>query len=203
MNLQEFEFYNDLTQDDIILLEKHLKPVQIDTGTTLFYQGDTTEDILLLVDGNVRVYIQGEGIEEITLYTLNPTEQCIVNTSSTITKTPAIGTAITTSPISGYLMNRDIVHQLMAQNSSYQSYIFSLFTIRLDSVTRVLESVKFKQMDERIYEWLQAQGDKEISITHEEIANHIGSTRVVISRTLKKMEQEGLIILSRGKITLL
>ena len=100
-------------------------------------------------------------------------------------------------------MNRDVVHQLMAQNSTYQSYIFSLFTIRLDSVTRVLESVKFKQMDERIYEWLQAQGDEEISITHEEIANHIGSTRVVISRTLKKMEQEGLIILSRGKITLL
>jgi len=203
MDLKAFDFYNDLTSDDIILLEKHLKPIHIETGTTLFYQGDTTEDILLLVDGNVRVYIQGEGIEEITLYTLNPTEQCIVNTSSTITKTPAIGTAITTSAISGYLMNRDIVHQLMAQNSSYQSYIFSLFTIRLDSVTRVLESVKFKQMDERIYEWLQAQGDKEISITHEEIANHIGSTRVVVSRTLKKMEQEGLIILSRGKITLL
>jgi len=200
MDLTAFEFYDDLEHDDTALLEQHCKPLRLAEGSTLFYQGDITKEILLLVEGSVRLFIQGEGIEEITLYTLEPTQQCIVNTSSTLTQTPAIGTAVTLTPISGYLLRREIVHQLMRQNSAYQNYIFSLFTIRLDRIARVLESVKFKQIDERIYEWLQQQESSEITVTHEAIANHIGSTRVVVSRNLKKMEHEGLVKLLRGKI---
>jgi len=52
-------------------------------------------DILFLVEGNVRLYLQGEGIEEITLYTLEPFEQCVVNTASLVSQNHAIGTAIT------------------------------------------------------------------------------------------------------------
>ncbi len=200
MDLTAFDFYDDLEHDDKVLLKQHCKPLSLAADSTLFYQGDITEEILLLVDGSVRLFIQGEGIEEITLYTLEPTQQCIVNTSSTLTQTPAIGTAVTLTAISGYLLHREIVQQLMRQNSAYQNYIFSLFTIRLDRVARVLESVKFKQIDERIYEWLQQQESYEITTTHEAIANHIGSTRVVVSRNLKKMEREGLVKLLRGKI---
>ncbi len=203
MQLDNFDFYDELTNEEQEVLLKSLQPISIDAGVTLFYQGDITKDILLLEEGEVRIYIQGEGINEITLYNLHAHEQCIVNTTSTINQIPAIGSATTITPIKGYLLNKDIVLEFMRSNPNYQCYIFSLLTLRLDSVARVLESIKFKQLDERIYEWLQAQNSSIITLTHEELANYIGSTRVVVSRTLKKMERESLIKLSRGNITLL
>jgi len=201
MTLKDFDFYNELSDDEKDLIHKNLKPVKLEKGVTLFYQGDITNDILLLQKGKVRVYIQGEGINEITLYNLNSYEQCIVNTTSTLNKTPTIGSAVTATPIEAYMLNRDIVKKLMQENQNYQSYIFSLLTLRLDTLARVLESVKFKQLDERIYEYLREHSnDGQMIITHDEIANIIGSTRVVISRVLKKLEREELIELSRGKI---
>lgn len=202
MGLTQFDFFEALTNEEQKLILEHVKPIQLDAGVTLFYQGDTTIDILLLQEGDVRLFIQGDGVQEITLYTLHPYEQCIINTTSTLNQTPAIGTAITVTPIKGFMINKQIIDTLMKKNEQYQKYIFSLFTLRLDSVARVLESVKFKQLDERLYDWLKEQNSHEIIITHDTLANYIGSTRVVVSRTLKKMEHEGLISLSRGKITL-
>lgn len=203
MQLQDFDFYDELTNKEQELLQKSLKPISTDKGVTLFYQGDITQDILLLEEGEVRVYMQGDGINEITLYNLQPSEQCVVNTTSTINQIPTIGSAVTVTPIKGYLLNKEIVMQLMKDNSNYQAYMFTLLTLRLDSVARVLESIKFKHLDERIYEWLQTQNSETIQITHEELANIIGSTRVVVSRVLKKMERDSLIQLSRGYITLI
>jgi len=202
MKIEEFDFYSELSPQEQDILKGNLKPISLDKKSILFYQGDITKDILFLTKGEVRVYIQGDGISEITLYTLNPNEQCIVNTTSAINQTPAIGSAITSSAIKGYMLNRDIVIDLMQKNNNYQKYIFSLLTLRLDSLARLLENIKFKHLDERIYEWLKAQNTKEITVTHEELANIIGSTRVVVSRTLKKLENEDLILLKRGKIIL-
>jgi CRP/FNR family transcriptional regulator len=200
MDIENFIFYEDLKEEEKELVRNNLKKVSFDKGVTLFYQGDTTKDILLLSEGQIRVYMQGDGVNEITLYTLDANDQCIVNTTSTINKTPTIGSAVTLTPIKGYMLSRDIVLELMFKNQSYQSYIFSLLTMRLDSIARVLESVKFKQLDERVYEWLKAQNKEEIVITHEELANVLGSTRVVISRLLKKLEKDSLVELQRGKI---
>ena len=203
MSLEQFDFYDELSEDEKNILQNNVKPIELKEGVTLFYQGDVTEDILLLLEGEVRVYIQGEGINEITLYTLNPSEQCIVNTSSTINRIPTIGSAVTMTPVKALMINRDIIDDFMSHNNNYQKYIFSLLMLRLDSVARVLESVKFKQLDERLYEWIQGQNTKLVNITHEELANVVGSTRVVVSRNLKKLEKEGLIHLLRGKIELL
>ena len=201
--LEAFDFLDDLSKQEKDYLQKHLRPISAPKDTILFYQGDTTKEILLLTKGFIRLYIQGEGINEIELYVLNPMEQCIVNTTSAINLTPAIGSAVTISDIEGYMLDREIVLELMRSNEKYQSYIFSLFTVRLDTLAKLLESIKFKQMDERVYEYLQAQNTKPLQITHEEIAQSLGSNRVVISRALKKLEREGLVKLSRGSITLL
>ena len=202
-DLEAFDFLDDLNDEEKRYLQKHLKPISFPKDTILFYQGDTTKEILLLTKGSIRLYIQGEGINEIELYVLNPMEQCIVNTTSAINLTPAIGSAVTLTDIEGYMLDREIVLKLMHSNEKYQSYIFSLFTIRLDTLAKLLESIKFKQMDERVYEYLKSQQKNPLLITHEEIAQSLGSNRVVVSRALKKLEREGIVKLSRGSITIL
>jgi CRP/FNR family transcriptional regulator len=84
----------------------------------------------------------------------------------------------------------------------YQSYLFSLYQLRFTSLAKLVNSVKFKHLDERILEWLKAQEENPVSITHEALANELGSSRVAVSRLLKELEQKGKVTLHRGKIEL-
>lgn len=200
MELAQFTFYAHLSPKLQAFVHEHARPIHIPKNTILFYQGDVCKDILFLTKGSVRLYIQGDGIEEITLYTLKPLEQCVVNTASLVSQNVAIGTAITESDINGYLLDHASIHTLMTQSPEYLSFMFSLFTVRLSSLATLVEDIKFKRLDARLIEWIAHQEDKRIIMTHEQIATQLGTSRVVISRLLKDMEHKGKVRLKRGAI---
>ena len=203
MNLQEYSFYKELEDSALEFLATHLKPIKVPKGNILFFQGDTCENILFLTHGKVRLYIQSENADEITLYQLNAGEQCIVNTASTISQTEAIGSAVTITDIEGYLLDVESVKELAHNSDAYQSYLFSVYTLRMGSLAKLVNDIKFKNLDERVLEWLKAQNSKEVQTTHETIANELGSTRVVISRVLKELENQQKVKLTRGAIELM
>ncbi len=202
MELSPYPFMDTLEPEAREFLKQHLKPVKVPAGNLLFYQGDICDNILLLTKGKVRLYTQADGIEEITLYTLQPGEQCIVNTASLISQTEAVASAETVTDIEGYLVDAQSIKQLAKMSDSYQSYLFSLYQIRFTSLAKLLNSVKFKHLDARIMEWLEAQQSNPVVTTHEHIATELGTSRVVVSRVLKELEQQGKVTLHRGKITL-
>ena len=82
----------------------------------------------------------------------------------------------------------------------YQSYLFSLYQLRFEDLTGLINDIKFKRLDTRIVEWLDKQPLSMIDSTHEQLAQELGSSRVVISRLLKELEQKGIVKLHRGKI---
>jgi CRP/FNR family transcriptional regulator len=203
MNLSNYTFYNKLNTETLKFLKQHLKPVNIPKDNILFFQGDICDNILFLTKGSVRLYIQSQDADEITLYNLNPGEQCIVNTASTISQTEAIGSAVTLSDIEGYLLDVKSVKELAHSSDAYQNYLFSIYTLRMGSLAKLVNDIKFKKLDERVLEWLQNQETKIIHTTHESIANELGSSRVVVSRLLKELEKENKLILTRGAIELM
>ena len=85
----------------------------------------------------------------------------------------------------------------------YQSFLFSIYTLRISALAKLVNDIKFKKLDERILDWLQSQNTRTIETTHEIIANELGSTRVVVSRILKEFENTKKVTLTRGSITLL
>lgn len=189
-------------EDRQLFLQKS-RPVQIPAGNLLFFQGDVCPDILLLEKGKIRVYIQNEEGEEITLYTLEPGEQCIINASSVISKTPALGTAVTLTDIEGLLLDVEGVREMMLRSKPYQEFMFSLFALRLQSLAELVEDIRFRPLEKRLIKWLKDRNQTEITTTHEAIAADLGSSRVVISRLVKKLEHEGRLKLGRGHITLM
>ena len=203
LNLQAFPFEDSLDNESLAFLEKHAKPISVPKGNILFYQGEVCKNVLLLTKGQVRLYIQDEGIESIDLYTLNEGEQCIINTASLLSNTDAIASAETISDIEGYLVDAQSIKKLSALSPAYQSYIFSLYTIRMGDLAALINDIKFKKLDKRVMEWLQKQDESIIKTTHEEIANTLGSNRVVISRTLKELEKKGEVKLHRGAVEVL
>jgi len=203
LNLNKFPFVSSLEKEALTFLEENAKAISIPKNNILFYQGDICESVLLLTKGEVRLYIQDEGVESIDLYTLKSGEQCIVNTASSISNTNAIASAESLTDIEGYLLDSESIKKLSSLSPVYQSYIFSLYTIRMADLAKLINDIKFKKLDTRLLEWLQKHQTKNIKITHEEIANSLGSSRVVISRTLKELEKKEKVILHRGSIELL
>lgn len=200
MDFSQFTFYSHLSEQLQSYVQQHARLITVPKNTILFYQGDVCKDILFLTEGNVRLYIQGEGVEEITLYTLHPLEQCVVNTASLVSQNVAIGTAITETEIKGYLLDHESIRTLMAQSPDYLAFMFSLFTVRLSSLATLVEDIKFKRLDARLLEWLEHQKHPRIEMTHEQIGLQLGTSRVVISRLLKDLEHKGKVRLERGAI---
>jgi len=203
MQLSTYPFINKLESEALTFLQTHLKPVQVPKDNLLFYQGDICDTILWLTKGEVRLFTQADGIEEITLYTLQAGEQCIVNTASLLSGTQAIASAQTMTDIEGYLIDAHSVKTLAKLSDVYQNYLFSLYQLRFASLTNLINDIKFKRLDVRILEWLQKQNNKIVETTHDQIANELGTSRVVVSRVLKELEEKKNVILYRGKIELL
>jgi len=198
--MQSFSFFNDLDKDAQTELLYHAHQVTVPAGMTLFNQGDTCQDILFLTKGSVRVYRRHESGAEITLYFLEPGEQCNVNITSSLSEMPAIGTAVSESDIEGYMLPSSIIKKFFMNEAKYQQFVFSLYDLRLTALAEMVEDVRFKKLDERLLDWIKEQKESVLKITHEHIASHLGSSREVISRLLKEFEKQGLVKLSRGSI---
>ena len=201
--MKEFDFFERLSQEEQEYLLKNSKYIELPKDFTLFYQGDICNEILILKEGTVALMMYGSINELIPLYEIQKGEQCIINTSSTLSNTTTIATAQTKTAIKGWLIPSSIVKELMIKSPTYQEYIFSLFSIKFSALTTLIEDIKFKKLDTRILEFLKMKNEKIISITHEELANDLGTSRVVISRVLKDLENKNLIKLHRKKIELL
>ncbi len=201
--MENYDFYKNLKEEDKKYLFDNSKYIELPKNFTLFYQGDICNDILLLKEGTVQLMMYGSINELIPLYEIQKGEQCIINTSSTLSNTTTIATAQTKTAIKGWLIPSNIIKELMIKSPTYQEYIFSLFSIKFSALTTLIEDIKFKKLDTRILESLKMKNEKIISITHEELANDLGTSRVVISRVLKDLENKNLIKLHRKKIELI
>jgi len=199
-----FNFTDFLDASEIKFLLANITKVELDKDTILFYQEDVCRDILLLEEGNVSLYIYGDEHDEpITLYSINAGEQCIINTASAISSTPVIANAVTTTPIIGYMLPAKIAKKLMGLNDKYQDFIFSLFSLKFNSLTTLIEDIKFKKLDARILAYLTAKNETTIITTHEKISDSLNTSRVVVSRILKDLEKQNFIKLHRGRIEML
>ncbi len=203
LQLEAFDFAKSLELSELDYLRSHARKIALPKETVLFYQEDICQDILLLGKGEVELFMYGENDKKIPLYALKEGEQCVINTSSTISQTPAIGTAYALSDIEGWLIPQDVVKTLMHRSPAYLNYVFSLFTIKLDALATLIQDIKFKKLDSRILSWLRAHNTPYIQATHEEIAEAMGTSRVVISRVLKDLEKQNLLKLHRKEIEIL
>ena len=203
MNNEQFDFFSELTKEEVDNIKSKSKYVEIKKGSILFYEGDICKDILYLLEGNIKLSVSANTLDEIPLYDFCQGEQCIVNIASAISQTKAVATAEAKTDIKGWLIPTNVIQKLIIHSPSYQKMIFSLFTLRYTSLTTLIEDVKFKRLDNRILDLLDSFNSNEIKITNEEIAIKLGTSRTVINRVLQDLKNKNLIELHRGKIKLL
>lgn len=202
MELDHYQFFQSLEPESFEKVRSDAKHVSLGVGTFLYYQGDINQGILFLNKGSVKVFLHSDeiGKGEITLYYITPGEQCLINTLSTISQTPATASAIVDESIEGWLVPASTIRWLIDNSPAYRNFKLSFCAERLTQVMHLVEELRFKRMDQRLLNWLYVQGRDTIRTTHEQIALILGTSREVISRILKNLEKEGIVTVGRGWI---
>lgn len=163
--------------------------------------------IPIVTSGSIKVMRTDKEGREILLYYIQTGESCIMSFLGGLhhdtSKVKAIAeeeTDILFIPIEG-------VNSLIKEYPEWLDYIFRLYHKRFEELLEVVNAVAFKKMDARIQDLIEKKcalaGVKTITVTHEQLANELGTARVVVSRLLKQMEENGLVTLGRNRITLL
>ena len=178
--------------------------MQVPADTTVFNIGGACEQYLLLTKGSVGVKMLTRNGKSVLLYRVQPGQSCIITTSCLLgdTRYPSYGE--TETPVEALGIPRQYFSRALDESKLFRRFVFDGLSQRLADVMQRLELINFTSIDSRLAAALLARDEQftQIQVTHELLAEEVGTAREVISRHLKKMETRGLLKLERGIIAI-
>ena len=175
-------------------------------GEVILNENAYIKAIPIVTTGSIRVLRTDDDGREILLYYIKAGESCIMSFLGGIHHDTSKVRAIAEEETEILFIPIDKVNLLIKDFPEWLDYIFRLYHKRFEELLDVVNAVAFKKLDQRLLDFIKTKCDLTNShtlyVTHEQLANELGSARVVISRLLKQMEDEGLVKLGRNKITL-
>ena len=175
-------------------------------GTTL-HSGDTDCTGLLLVkSGQLRAYMLSEEGREITLYRLFDRDLCLFSASCMMRSIQFEVTIQAEKDTELWIFPAEVYKGIMEESAPVSNYTNELMASRFSEVMWLMEQIMWKRLDQRVAAFLlqesAIEGSCELKITHETIANHLGTHREVITRMLRYLQSEGAVRLRRGSVEL-
>ncbi len=176
-------------------------------GQAIVQENSHIRSIPLVAKGAVRVIRTEEDGREILLYYIKPGETCIMSFLGGIHHETSKVRAEVEEDAEIFFLPIDKVTEFIKEYPEWLDYIFRLYHKRFEELLEVINAVAFKKVDERMLLLLEKKveltGSKLFAITHEQLANELGTARVVVSRLLKQLEEDGKLRLGRNKIEML
>ena len=181
------------------------KTVQLATGTTVFRQGDTCENYLLVVDGSVRVFTRAENGREVLLYRVQGGQSCTLTTACLFANNTYPAESLTETEVTALLISAIDFNQGMDASADFRHMVFNAYAQKLTDIISLVEDISFGKIDIRLARTLMQHvvGDMVIHITHQALAAELGTAREVISRQLKEFERSNWVKLHRGSIEII
>lgn len=208
MKVQDwFPIWDELTGEHQERIRNSLIRRRIEAGTVIHNGSADCAGLLLVESGRLRAYILSDGGREITLYRLFDRDICLFSASCMLRSLQFDVTIQAEKDTELWVIPTEIYQRIMAQSAPLSNYTNELMAARFSEVMWLLEQVMWKSMDRRVAGFLleeaAIEGGNRLSITHEAIANHLGTHREVVTRMLRYLQGEGLVKLSRGAVELL
>lgn len=190
---------------DEILAEGKL--VNLKEGEVIMDYGKPVRFMPIVVSGTIRVMRKDEEDREIILYYLSNNESCAMAYACCMEAKKSEVKAVAEDNVTLIKIPHNKLDEWLVKYPSWKSYIFSSFTQRFNELLKSLESIAFHKLDERLIKYLKAKakvsGKSSIQLSHNQIAEEMGTSRVVISRLLKQLENDKKLVLYRNEIKLL
>ncbi len=199
--LHSFPFFRECPETLVKDILSSARPHTIPEDQFVFREGDSCSVIAFLFSGEIRVYKIGDTGREITLYDVNEGEICLLNAACILSNQSYPAHALATLGGHALVLTAGEFLRLMNQYDDMRHFVFSGLSGRLISMMNLVEAVAFQRVDKRLRDYILEQaGDGVLRMTHQKIANELGTSREVISRLLEDFEKKGQIRLSRNRI---
>lgn len=176
-------------------------------GQIMIDLGEEIKYIPILLDGAIKIVREDENGDELLLYFVEFGNTCAMTLNCCIGNVSSEIRAICESDTRLIMIPVQYMDQWLSKYKSWRTFIFNNYQNRMVELLKAIDSITFKKLDQRLEQYLHEKANvsrkKELQITHLEIATDLNSSRVVISRLLKQMENEGTLQLGRNTIKLL
>lgn len=173
-------------------------------GEIILKENSFINSIPIVTRGNMRVMQTDDDGREILLYYIKAGESCIMSFLGGMHHDTSKVNAIAEEETEILFIPVEKVSSLIREFPEWLDYIFRLYHKRFEELLSVVNAIAFKKLDVRLYDYIRNKcaitQSKTLAITHEQLAAELGTARVVVSRLLKQMEEDGLVHLGRNKI---
>ena len=188
-------------------LREKAKPVTVKAGETILDYGQIVRTMPIIVSGTVKVYRQDEEGREILLYYVNSKESCAMTFTCCMEQFPSEIKAVAEDDTDMLAIPISVMDEWLMTYPTWKSFVMTTIRNRFSEMLHSIDQIAFHKLDDRLIEYLskkaEATGSKLLNLSHSEIANDLATSRVVISRLLKKLENEEKLLLYRNQIKLL
>lgn len=197
--------FNLIFEEDLLAEINEIAIVQnIPEGETLVDIGNFVKYIPLLLSGNIKVIREDEDANELLLYFLEKGDTCAMTLNCCMGKKQSEIRAVAETDVTVAMIPVQKMDEWMVKYKSWRQFILESYNNRFMEVLETLDSIAFMNMDERLLKYLinkvKISKSKIIENTHQQIADDLNTSRVVISRLLKNLEKKNTIQLSRNNI---
>jgi CRP/FNR family transcriptional regulator, anaerobic regulatory protein len=201
------EIFPQFEPELIAIIEKEAVHKTIRAGEVMMRTGQYIKSTVLVFEGRIKIYRENDEGGEFLMYYIGPGEACAVSMICAIQSQTSEITAIAEEDTEVLMIPIQLMEQLMNKYKSWYQFVIQTYRSRFDELLTSIDNIAFRNMDERLEFYLkrhaEKSGKKSIEISHQQIADDLNSSREVISRLLKKMEQRKMVRLQRNMIELL
>ncbi len=200
--------FKDLFEPGLLAeLEVKAKRVHIKAGETLLDVGQIVKSMPILLTGLVKVSRIEEDGRELFLYYLNPEETCAMTFTCCMQGHASEIRAEAEEDVDMLQVPIEAMDEWLAKYPTWKSFVMKTIRDRFNELLRTIDLIAFQNLDQRLIAFLRAKSKASestlVNLSHEEIATELATSRVVISRLLKKLERDGKVLLYRNQVKLL
>jgi CRP/FNR family transcriptional regulator len=206
MNITE-RFRNILELDLITELEIKGKVIKIEAGQIIMEIGQTVRQIPIVLEGSVKVYRMDDDGRELLLYYINPNESCAMTFTCCMQQFPSEIRAVAEDDVTILTVPVSVMDEWLVKYPTWKAFVMRTIRTRFNEMLKTIDQIAFQKLDERLVSYLKDKsaltGSALVNLSHQQIADEMATSRVVISRLLKKLENDRKVLLFRNQIKIL
>ena len=189
------------------IIEKTGQVINVKAGDTIMDIGQIVRTMPLIISGTVKVSRADEEGRELLLYYVNSNESCAMTFTCCMQHQPSEIKAVAEEDVTMIALPVSVMDEWLIKYPSWKNFVMNTIRNRFNELLKAIDQIAFQNMDQRLIHYLKekskATGSALINLSHEQIAQELATSRVVISRLLKKLENDKKLLLYRNQIKLL
>ncbi len=180
---------------------------EVKAGETIIEIGQIVRAMPIIISGSIKVVRMDEEGRELLLYYVNPNESCAMTFTCCMQQFPSEIRAVAEEDVEFLTIPNRFMDEWMMKYPTWKSFVMKTIQARFNELLRTIDQIAFQKLDERLVHYLKEKsrttGSALINLSHEQIGKELATSRVVISRLLKKLENDKKLLLYRNQIKLL